>query len=96
MGGFTSRAAAWRAKLIRRDPEKPETYRINLKKLLYEGDVTQDVSLAENDILYVPPTVLAWIGYKLESLLFPINTTQATRTSIGAVTTGAPIPTPGE
>ena len=96
VGGFTSRAAAWRAKLIRRDPEKPETYRINLKKLLYEGDVTQDVSLAESDVIYVPPTVLAWIGYKLESILFPINTTQATRSSVGAITHGAPIPTPGE
>ena len=34
-------------------------------------ETIQDVSLAENDVVYVPPTVLAWVGYQIQSLLFP-------------------------
>ena len=86
VGGFTSRAAAWRAYLVRRDPEHKEVFRINLRSLMYRGDVRQEVSLAENDVVYVPPTVLAWVGYQLESILFPLSgATSVSRVSTGLV-----------
>jgi polysaccharide export outer membrane protein len=70
-GGVTRRAATGRVRVIRGDPEDPEIFRVDLDDLLYKGDTRQDVSLAENDIVYVPPTWLAWVGYQIESLLFP-------------------------
>jgi polysaccharide export outer membrane protein len=73
VGGVTRRAATSRVRVIRGDPEDPEVYRANLNRLIYEGDTTQDVSIAENDVIYVPPTILAWIGYRIEEVLFPFR-----------------------
>jgi len=73
VGGFNRRAAPSRVRVIRRDPENPETYRVDLNKLLYEGDVAQDVSLAEDDVIYVPPWWGAQIGYWIDDILFPFQ-----------------------
>jgi len=73
VGGFGRRAAPARVRVIRRDPENPEIYRVDLRKLLYEGDVSQDVSLAENDVIYVPPWWGAQLGYWIDDILFPFN-----------------------
>ena len=84
VGGFTNRATWWgNVQVIRRDPENPEVFDISIRALLYEGDVTQEVSLAENDVIYVPPSPLAWIGYRLEELLFPLR---GTLSAIGGAT----------
>ena len=72
-GGVTRRAAPNRVKVIRGDPEDPEMYKVNLTELIYEGNTEQDVSLAENDVVYVPPNVLAWVGYQIDNLLFPFR-----------------------
>jgi polysaccharide export outer membrane protein len=81
VGGVTSRAASGRIKVIRGDPDDPEIYKVDLDAMLDDGDTLQDVSLAENDVVYVPPTVMAWIGYQVDQLLFPF------RSVIGAVFT---------
>lgn len=73
VGGFNHRAAPSRVRVIRRDPENPETYRVDLNKLLYEGDISQDVSLAEDDVIYVPPWWGAQIGYWIDDILFPFQ-----------------------
>ena len=70
-GGVTRRAAWTRARVIRGDLEEPEVYGVNLKKLIRGGDTSRDILLAENDVIYVPPTVLATIGYQIQNLLFP-------------------------
>jgi len=72
-GGITRRAAPGRVKVIRGDPEDPEIYRVDLDALLFEGDRLEDVSLAENDVVYVPPNRLAWVGYQMDNLLFPFR-----------------------
>jgi len=73
VGGVTRRAAPTRIRVIRGDPEDPEVSRVDLKKLLLEGDVTQDISLAQNDVVFVPPNAFAWVGYQIENLLFPFR-----------------------
>ncbi len=73
VGGVTSRAASSRIKVIRGDPDDPEIFKVNLDAMIDKGDTLQDVSLAENDIVYVPPTVLAWVGYQVDQLLFPFR-----------------------
>jgi len=82
VGGITMRAAPTRVKVIRGDPDDPDIFRVNLRKLLYAGDLRQDVSLAEGDVVRVPPNALAWVGYQIDNLLFPF------RGALAAVTTG--------
>ncbi len=72
-GGVTRRAATGRVKVIRGDPDHPQVFKVDLDDLLFEGEALQDVSLAEGDVVYVPPTVLAWIGYQVEAVLFPFR-----------------------
>jgi len=73
IGGVGRRGASARVRVARGDPNDPEVYRVNLKKLLLEGDQTQNVLLSEDDVIYVPPTVLAWVGYRIDDLLFPFR-----------------------
>ena len=79
VGGVTRRAATGRVRVIRGDPDKPDMFEVDLGALLFEGETRQDVSLAENDVVYVPPTRWAWVGYQIEALLFPF------RSALGAV-----------
>jgi len=72
-GGVSRRAWKSRVKVIRGDPEDPEIYRVDLNKLIFEGDLSQNLLLAEDDVIRVPPTPLAWVGYQIESLLFPFR-----------------------
>jgi protein involved in polysaccharide export with SLBB domain len=72
-GGVTNRAAWGRVTVTRGDPENPQVFKVDLGKLLLSGDTRYDVTLAENDVVYVPPTALAWLGYQIQSLLFPTS-----------------------
>jgi len=72
-GGITRRSAPGRVRVIRGDPDDPEIYRVDLDRLILEGDTLQDVSLAENDVVYVPPNALAWLGYQVDALLWPFR-----------------------
>jgi len=73
VGGVSSRAWMSRMKVIRGDPDDPEVYRVNLKKLIYEGDMRQNMILAEDDVIRVPPDPFAWVGYQIEKVLFPFR-----------------------
>ncbi len=46
---------------------------INLMAMVQKGDVSQNVLLRPNDVIYVPPTPLAKVGLAIQSLLFPIR-----------------------
>ncbi len=96
VGGVTTRAAYWRCKVIRGDPDHPEITSVNFRKIMLEGDLRQDVSMAEGDVIRVPPTWLAWIGYQIGDLLFPFQNilnaagTVGSARSIGPEVTGYP------
>jgi protein involved in polysaccharide export with SLBB domain len=62
-----------RIKLIRADPRDPQIQIINLSEIIDTGDSTFNVLIHERDIIYVPPTFLARIGYALQTALFPIR-----------------------
>jgi polysaccharide export outer membrane protein len=91
--GGVSRYAAWsRVKVIRGDPDNPEVFKVNLDALLLGGDTRRDVSLAENDVVYVPPTYFAWVGYQIQSLLFPargVTSLVATPAAMSGAAAGA-------
>jgi polysaccharide export outer membrane protein len=53
--------------------EKPAIFELKWDPMVAHGDARNDVLLSEGDIIYVPPTVLAAIGMKLEELLTPVG-----------------------
>jgi polysaccharide export outer membrane protein len=52
-GGVSSRAALGRAKVIRTDQSQEP---VDLNRLLFDGDMSQDLVLGPGDLLYVPQT----------------------------------------
>ncbi len=85
-GGVTRRAAPTWTKVIRGDPDAPEIYKVNLKKLLLKGETRENVSLAENDVVYVPPHLLAWLGYQIDSVLWPFRGALSAAASVEQLT----------
>jgi polysaccharide export outer membrane protein len=51
---------------------RPAVFNLNYKRLMENGDAATNVLLQEGDIIYVPPTVLAWVALKVEEFIRPI------------------------
>ncbi len=51
---------------------KPKIFKVNFDRMAAHGEISKDVLLQEGDIIYVPPTVLAWVSLKLEEFIRPI------------------------
>jgi len=51
----------------------PKIFELNYDKMIAHGDTSKNVLLEEGDIVFVPPTVLAAIGLKVEELVSPIG-----------------------
>lgn len=62
-----------RVKLIRADPRDPLVISCNLADMFDTGNSTFNIHVQERDIVYVPPTMLAQLGYFLSDLLFPVT-----------------------
>ena len=67
---------AWlsQIKVIRPGPTPSQNQEmiIDFSRMMVRGDLRKNVLLQEGDILYVPPTPLAWIGYRIQELLQPV------------------------
>jgi polysaccharide export outer membrane protein len=84
---------AWTDKIqiIRPSPEvgvRPKIYRMDYYRLSVHGDSTRDMLLSEGDIIYVPPTILAWIGLKVDELLCPIYRSAITASAVNTAGNG--------
>lgn len=62
-----------RVRVIRADPRDPQIIYVNVSDIISRGDSTFNVLVQERDIIYVPPTVLAQLGYFISDLIFPIT-----------------------
>ena len=51
---------------------RPKIFEVDFDRMSAHGDATKNVLLQEGDVIYVPPTVLAWIGLKVEEIIRPI------------------------
>lgn len=49
------------------------TIRVNIDKMLKEGDWTQNILLEPDDVVYIPPTPVAWMAQRIQEILFPIG-----------------------
>ena len=79
----TPYAALWRTHIVKPDLEESDVRRVNLKKILYDGKLAQDVNLYPGEIVVVPSTVLSAVNRFLSQLLNPF-TRAASAASIGA------------
>ncbi len=59
--------------LIRPDPVDPIILRFNYSDMVPGGDSTFNYQVLAYDIIYVPPTMLAELGYFIRALLFPVE-----------------------
>jgi len=69
--------SAWadRVHVIRpsHEDDKRHVIVVNANDMMKRGDLGKNFYLLEGDILYVPPTPLAWIGQKFQELLQPVQ-----------------------
>jgi polysaccharide export outer membrane protein len=82
-GGFTIYASRSRAKLIRTDGTTTLVIPVNLNAIA-DGDLRTNFLLQEGDLLIVPPTWLAQIGYWFQQILFPFQPAMAIGTTLAA------------
>ena len=68
---------AWKSqvKVIRpsHEEEKRHVIVVDADKIMNDGDLEMNVLLEEGDIIYVPPTPLAWVGLRIREVLFPAD-----------------------
>lgn len=66
---------AWKSqiKVIRPSHEEGKRHVIvvNADKMMEKGNLEMNVLLEEGDIIYVPPTPLAWLGLRTREIMFP-------------------------
>ena len=62
-----------RVRLIRADPIDPLVIYVNVNDVIERGDSTENIQVQENDIIFVPPTLLAELAYFINDLLFPVT-----------------------
>ena len=73
----TRHAALSRTHVIKPDLNDPRVRKVNLKKILYKGELQEDVNLSPGEIVVVPSTVLSTVNQFLNQLLNPITSAAA-------------------
>lgn len=82
VGGESLFARTAKIRVIRASGSETAVYIVNLNAIR-DGDLTTNILLQSGDIVYVPPTVFATIGYAMNALLFPFQPFLGLFTSFG-------------
>jgi len=72
-GWLKPTAGLTRAQLVSSKPDRYEKRKIDLKKILYGGDLTENYLIEHGDILFVPPTRLRQFTSTLAYFLMPVG-----------------------
>jgi polysaccharide biosynthesis/export protein len=72
VGGATTFAAKGRLRLIRTQEGQTKVFKVDLGNI-QKGDLATNYVLQGGDLIYVPPGIMATIGYQLQALLFPFQ-----------------------
>lgn len=72
VGGPTHFAAKGRARVIRTNGEDTQVFRVDLSAI-EKGDLRSNILLTDGDVIVVPPSGFAVVGYALQSVLFPFH-----------------------
>jgi polysaccharide export outer membrane protein len=71
------------------EPDQRQVLTVDVDKIMEQGKLEQNVLLQEGDILYVPASPLAWVGLRLQELLWPMSpVVTAARTPADVATAG--------
>jgi len=54
------------------EDQRPMIFEVNYAKMIAKGETINDVLLEEGDIVYVPPTPMAWVALRIEEFITPI------------------------
>ena len=84
VGGPTRFAAMNRVRLIRTTGDKTTIIDVNLGDI-QKGDLSTNYVVREGDMVVLPPSVLARIGYAMQMLLFPLQPLIAGASTAGAI-----------
>ena len=88
LAGGLSLYGDWeKVSLTRESLDKPEVYIIDLKKLVESGSAEQNLVLRDGDIIHVPPTPFAKVGYAFDQMLFPFRSLLSGLVTYGGVRT---------
>ncbi len=71
--GVTNRAAWDRIRLVRATTTTRQVFKVNLADIVKAGRWETNIQLKASDIIYVPPTYMARVGYFVDNLLFPFR-----------------------
>lgn len=74
-GGYITRKASWKYKLLGIHPNRPDRYKmiINLKAMWQHGDMANNILLKPDDIVWVRQTPFTWLATKIEEILQPVR-----------------------
>ncbi len=72
VGGETVFAQTKKVRVVRSDAAESAIFVVDLNAIR-GGDLSTNIALRSGDIVYVPPTVFAKIGYALNALLLPFQ-----------------------
>lgn len=72
LGGTTNFASKRNVRVIRAARYHTVILEVNLSRI-QSGDLSSNIQLLSGDIVVVPPTILARIGYVLQQILFPFQ-----------------------
>ena len=80
--GVTTRAAWDRIRIVRATSRTRQIYQVNFSDIAKDGKWTTNIPILANDVIYVPPTFLARVGYFLDNILFPFRNIFSTAATI--------------
>jgi polysaccharide export outer membrane protein len=87
VGGPVFTGSEGSIRVVRSGGGEAVVYRVNLNAI-QRGDQRTNILLAEGDIVYVPPTWWAEIGYVVQAILFPFNPLLGLGTTVAGVAIG--------
>jgi len=87
VGGPAFTGSERRIRVVRSGSGETVVYHVNLAAI-QSGDLRTNIVLAEGDIVYVPPTFWARIGYVVQAVLFPFNPLLGIGTTVAGVAIG--------
>ena len=88
VGGPKPFASLNGVRLIRSMGGQPKIYDIELGDI-QRGDLSTNIVVLEGDLIVVPPTMLARVGYAMQMLLFPLQPLLSGAGQVGMVYSGA-------
>ena len=88
VGGARPFASLNSVRVIRTVGNETEVIPVRLSDIA-EGNLSTNIAIRKGDLIIVPPTMLAKIGYAMQMLLFPFQPFIAIGTSAGSIAAGS-------